>query len=368
MRSYWKGVCAALAFGIAVFSMSLPLCAETAVKPVTKPAVAANLAKGTAKIAAVAMDVDYHPQGKTTFARALEYVDKAASQGCNLIVLPEGSVFGLAPKRDSKSFLSDVFTSVTAEDAAIAFHVSEQVPEGPICQAFIRKAKEKNVYIIYNGLERDDEDPRFIFNSEILVGPEGYVGTYHKVHLPAGEQSIMANGEGFKVFDTKLGRIGMMVGYDLVFPESARVMALMGADIIVTSMGWPSGLKANGKESDDKQIVFLESLARSYAITNGVYMVLSNAANPGGIGHSLIVSPDGTVLDQTKGYKEGIATAYIGNAFIEGNKLKYSASFGLNFLKDRRPDCYREISRLQPGCFFNNKDFREAINYATGQR
>ena len=105
-------------------------------------------------------------------------------------------------------------------------------------------AKEKDSYIIF-GMPLKEKNPKgLIRNASVLVHPDGKVDTYSKWFLPTfgpfEEKIFFDEGEDIKVFETKLGKIGMMVCYDLYFPEVARALTLQGADIIVCISASPS--------------------------------------------------------------------------------------------------------------------------------
>ncbi|MCF6159077.1 MAG: acyltransferase [wastewater metagenome] len=111
-----------------------------------------------------------------------------------------------------------------------AFSLAEQVPEGQTTQALIRLAEEKQVHIVAGLVEREGE---YCYNSAVLVGPDGYIGCYRKLHLFSDEKLWFEPGNtGLKVYDIGQARIGIMVCFDWFFPEVARSLALKGADII----------------------------------------------------------------------------------------------------------------------------------------
>lgn len=115
-----------------------------------------------------------------------------------------------------------------------AYHeVAEPVP-GPSTDYFGRLAKEHNLYVVAGLLERDRH---LVYNVAVLLGPDGgLVGKYRKVCLPRGEiEGGIAPGSDYPVFDTRFGKVGMMVCYDGFFPEVARELANRGAEVIA----WP---------------------------------------------------------------------------------------------------------------------------------
>ncbi len=140
-------------------------------------------------------------------------IEEAARRGADLVVLPETLTF--------------YGTGRAIADCA------EPVP-GPTTEFFGALARRHNLHIVAGLVER--EGP-LVYNVAVLIGPEGQlVGTYRKVALPRSEiEAGVEPGRSYPVFETRLGRIGMMVCYDGFFPEVARALALNGAEIIV----WP---------------------------------------------------------------------------------------------------------------------------------
>ena len=120
-------------------------------------------------------------------------------------------------------------------DRQTAERVCEETP-GETTDIFTRKAEEKNLFVVVGMGEREGE--RF-YNSGILIGPQGVVGRYRKVHLTSDDEIWAQPGEnGFSTFDLPFGRVGMLIGSDLLFPEGADCLAKRGADIILVPALW----------------------------------------------------------------------------------------------------------------------------------
>jgi predicted amidohydrolase len=108
--------------------------------------------------------------------------------------------------------------------------LSERVPQGPTTDALAEFSRRKGIYLAAGVPEADGD--RY-YNSAILTGPEGYLGLYRKTHLFFEEKLWFSPGDtGFRVFSTGIGRIGIMICFDWIFPESMRTLALMGAEVI----------------------------------------------------------------------------------------------------------------------------------------
>ena len=139
--------------------------------------------------------------------RSLELALEAVNGGANLIVLPELSNTGY--------FFSN------RQDA---FAHAEAVPDGPSVQRWIDFAREHNVYLVAGLAERDGMR---LFNTGVLVGPDGFIGKYRKAHLWNLEKLWFTPGDlGFPVFDTPIGRIGLLICWDIWFPEQGDPLPL----------------------------------------------------------------------------------------------------------------------------------------------
>ncbi|MDY6857492.1 MAG: nitrilase-related carbon-nitrogen hydrolase, partial [Thermodesulfobacteriota bacterium] len=108
--------------------------------------------------------------------------------------------------------------------------LAEEIPSGKTCQALMDISRSWTMFLVFGLAEREGH---FIYNSAAVTGPNGFIGRYRKVHLFAEEKGLFDQGNnGFHVFDIGMARIGVMICFDWWFPESARVLALLGADII----------------------------------------------------------------------------------------------------------------------------------------
>ena len=151
------------------------------------------------------------------FGKIKENVDKAIllikKLDADLIVLPE---------------LFNTGYQFTSREEVLA--LAEKVPDGQTTQALINLAKEKHLYIVAGLAERGDD---CCYNSAVLVGPDGFIYCYRKLHLFYNEKRWFEPGNAeLKVYDIGQAKIGMMICFDWFFPEVARYLALKGADII----------------------------------------------------------------------------------------------------------------------------------------
>jgi predicted amidohydrolase len=210
----------------------------------------------------------------------------AADAGAQLIVLPELATTGY------------VF-----ESREEAFAHAEAVPDGRTVESFARLAAERDLYIVGCVVEQDGAR---LFDTAVLVGPGGYIGRYRKTHLWNTEKLWFTPGdEGFSVFETRIGRIGLLVCWDIWFPETARIVAQMGADIICIPTGWvwtpPPLYDASG-------VCMAAHLTIAAAHVNNVFIAtadrIGQERGAGFMGNSLIASTSGWPVDRIAGPDE----------------------------------------------------------------
>ncbi len=209
------------------------------------------------------------------------------------------------------------------------FSLSEDIQNGPSVKRFIEIAKKNNLHIVAGFLERDGSK---LYNSAILVYPDGEVKVYRKVHLFFEEKLFFEPGNlGFPVFEVNGVRIGIMVCFDWVFPEAARSLALGGAEIIAH----PANLV----------LPYCQDAMITRSIENRVFTVTANRTGKdvrGGkelsfTGKSQIVSPKGERILEFDGEEEGVKTIEIEPTMAKDKNItEYNDLF-----RDRRPGVYR---------------------------
>ena len=209
-------------------------------------------------------------------ARSDQLVRAAAASGSRLVVLPELANTGY------------VFASI--EEAR---QLAEPVPGGPSSLFWAALAMELGLILVAGIAERDGDR---LYNSAMVTGPDGTIGTYRKAHLWDRENLFFAPGNlGFRVFDTPLGRIGVAICYDAWFPETFRQLALKGAEIVCIPTNWvPMPDQPAGEAA------MAHVLHRAAAHSNGLFIACADR-----VGHergqpfegqSLIIGPRGWTL------------------------------------------------------------------------
>lgn len=179
-----------------------------------------NQATSPVRVSVVQFDPQVGTQRRSAnLRRSLELAAQAVNRGANLIVLPELSNCGyyFANRRD-------------------AFDHAELVPDGRSVQVWIEFASKHQIYLAAGV---NEVDGRQLFNTAVLIGPYGFIGKYRKAHLWNLEKLWFTPGNtGFPVFDTPIGRIGMLICWDIWFPEVPRILSQQGADIICSLNNW----------------------------------------------------------------------------------------------------------------------------------
>ncbi len=207
--------------------------------------------------------------------------------------------------------------------------LAEPIPDGPTTKRLIELAARTGMHLVAGLAERAGSA---CFNSAVVVGPSGFVGVYRKTHLFFEETRWFAPGDtGFQVWDIGPAKIGVMVCFDWYYPESARTLALKGADILCH----PSNLVL--PHCPDAMVTrCLEN--RLFSITaNRVGREARQGKEPlTYIGSSEIVSPRGNVLHRAPRDRDDLAIVEIDPAEARNKALNpYN-----DLLRDRRPECY----------------------------
>lgn len=180
------------------------------------------------------------------------------------------------------------------------------------------------------------------YNSAVCLWGEGVLGRHRKVHQPAGEQLAYAAGDRFEAFDTPVGRVGMLIDYDKTFPESARTLAVDGAQVIACLNAWPASITNRAARMvQDRQSRLFDLYDGARAAENQVVVVSSNQTGVMGglrfLGQAKVVGPGGEVLARTYA-KAGLAVAEVDLVDDLGRARRV-----LHHLKERRPDTYRAL-------------------------
>jgi N-carbamoylputrescine amidase len=267
-------------------------------------------------------------------AKAIERIHAAADKGAQIICLQE-------------LFTSQYFCQV--EDHKY-FKLAEEIP-GPTTDKLCEVAKERGVVIVASMFEK--RTAGLYHNTAAIIDADGrYLGKYRKMHIPDDplfyEKFYFTPGDlGFLAWQTKFARIGVCVCWDQWYPESARLTALRGAQILFfpTAIGWhPTEKNEFGQRQHDSW----ETIQRSHAIANGCYVAVPNRvgheAPDGGDGiefwgQSFVADPSGQIMAKASVSDEEILITEVDLDALDTQRTHWP------FFRDRRIDAYGEMTK-----------------------
>jgi N-carbamoylputrescine amidase len=268
---------------------------------------------------------------EANIADSVARIDAAAAGGAKLMVLPELASSGY------------VF-----ETRAEAYALAEEIPNGPACRAWTDAARRHGCWIVAGIAERVGQR---LYNAAVLIGPDGHVGTFRKMHLWAAENLFFEPGDlGFPVYSTPIGRIGMLICYDGWFPEAYRLCALQGADIVCVPTNW---VPIPGQAPD--QPAMANVLAMGAAHVNSVFVAAADRVGTERgqpfLGCSLILSYTGWPVAGPASRTEP-ETLFADLNLSEARRKRNWNDFN-QILRDRRTDTYDAMlgSGVKPGWY-----------------
>lgn len=237
----------------------------------------------------------------------------------DLIVLPELALTGYVQQRDrffGKSFMK----------------LAETVP-GPLTDSLSELASKHQIHLISGFLEAHRDIPGIMYNSSVLIGPDGsHIGTQRKMHIPGEEKHYLTPGNEIKTFDTDLGKLSIQICYDAFFPEMARIQALQGSEIQCVlynahRVAVPPGLIA--------------STAAARAAENKLFVLVANRIGKEGdaifTGGSAIADPFGSILAEGDDTEQAVLATLCADNILEERAFQPS-------LMDRRPEIYKPLT------------------------
>ncbi|WP_255700993.1 carbon-nitrogen hydrolase [Dyadobacter sp. CY323] len=281
---------------------------------------------------------------EANFQKAVEKIREAAAKGANIICLQE-------------LFKSLYFCDV--EDHA-NFSLAEAIP-GPSTDSLSAVAKELGVVIIASLFEKRAHG--LYHNTTAVLDADGsYLGKYRKMHIPddpgyyekfyftpgdasPGDASPGTDGkkDGYRIFETKFAKIGVLICWDQWYPEAARITSLMGAEILFypTAIGWDTNEK--DPETNEEQYGAWQTIQRGHAVANGVYVVSVNRvgreADQQFWGGSFVANPHGKLLYLAPHEEEVTHVQELDLQKLDHYRTTWP------FLRDRRIDSYKPILR-----------------------
>ena len=258
--------------------------------------------------------------------KIVERLRTAAEGGAELVIFPECALTGYC------------FDSLQE-----ASQFAEPI-DGPSSKAIADACNETGTHAVVGFIEKDDSS---FYNAAMLVGPDGVIGNYRKVHLPfLGVDRFLTPGDKpFRVFELPFGRIGINICYDASFPEAARALKLLGAELIVLPTNWPTGAWRTA-----------EFIINARACENHVNFAAVNRCGVERgwefIGRTKVVDVNGDTLAEAGREDEEMLIIEVDLQEANKNKIvNVAGSYEIDRLADRRPEFYRivteEASRSQ---------------------
>jgi predicted amidohydrolase len=251
-------------------------------------------------------------------------IRRAQARGAGLVVFPEAALGGYLYEPRDGEHVADVRPPSLPRHAEVFERLARAAGHTVVCVGYTEAA------------------PGGPFSSAVCLSGEGVLGHHRKVHLPAGERGLLGPGDGFAAFDTPIGRLGMLICYDKVFPEATGALARQGAEIVASLAAWPvCRVTPARRVARDRQVRHFNALDVARAVENQVVWVSANQHGSLGRlrfpGQAKVVCPDGRVLAGTRA-RAGMALARLDVA-----ATVRSARANFCHASDRVPEAYAVI-------------------------
>jgi N-carbamoylputrescine amidase len=295
----------------------------------------------TTQVAAVSMN-GYLGEPRRVLQGIDNWCEKAAAAQAELVLFPELVIHGHCTPN--------------------TWEVAEPVPDGPSVAMLMEIAKRHRL-VVCAGLSEKERD--IVYNTQVLVGPQGYIGKQRKLHLSRDEVFYYKGGREITVFDIGSCKVGIVICYDNQFPEVWRVLALRGADVVLMPHAGRFKLWDDTPESQSAARRYSHTFLKKYALRareNACFAILADQAGRAGqvdlwpaesenqphhAGAALIWGPDGELLASTQ--EERIRDEMI-MATLESALLAQERSLANYMLRTRRPELFGELVREQVSC------------------
>jgi len=245
-----------------------------------------------------------------------EFTTRAKAQGTDLAIFPEMCLTGYVLKDQ-------------------VYELAETIP-GPSTDNVAEIAKKTGVHIIFGMPVLSEKTRATIYNAAVFVGPQGIIGTYHKMYLPTHsvfeEKRYFRPGYQAAAFNTAIGNIGLCICYDLFFPEVTRLARLSGAQLLVCISASPAVRRS-----------YFETLTAARALENTAYLAYVNLAGvEDGLqfwGGSRLISPMGDIVAKAKYDEEDLVVCE-----VDFQDLKAAEPF-IPTLRDLRPELFEQLRK-----------------------
>ncbi len=245
-----------------------------------------------------------------------ELSTRAKAQGADLAIFPEMCLTGYVIKDQ-------------------VYELAETIP-GPSTDRVASIAEKTQMHIVFGMPALSEKTKATLYNTAVLVGPNGVIGKYHKMYLPTHsvfeEKRYFRAGYQSAVFNTPIGKLGLCICYDLFFPEVTRLARLAGAQLLVCISASPAVRKS-----------YFETLTTARALENTAYLAYVNLAGvEDGLqfwGGSRLVNPTGDIVAKAKYDEEDFVVCE-----VDYQELKMAEPF-IPTLRDLRPELFEQLRR-----------------------
>jgi predicted amidohydrolase len=293
----------------------------------------------TIRLAAVSMNSELGKRAET-LRRMEQFCEQAAAERAELVVFPELVVHGHCTPN--------------------TWEVAEPVPEGESVAELCRMARRHGI-VLCAGLSEKEND--IVYNTQVLIGPDGYLGKQRKLHMSRDESFFYKGGREVRVFDLGKCKVGIVICYDNQFPEVGRIVALRGADVILMPHAAREGRWDDTPQSQAaarrKVFDYFCSSYRMRARENACFCVYVDQAGRAGYvdswprehfnqphhpGGAMIIAPNGDIVRHTQ--TEEIRDEMI-VADLDASLLAAARSHPNYTLRTRRPELFGELVKEQ---------------------
>ena len=293
----------------------------------------------TLRVAAVSMNSEFDKRAQV-LERIAGFCEQAAADGVELILFPELIVHGHCTPN--------------------TWELAEPIPDGPATAALAKISKHFGLFLSAGMSEKEND---IVYNTQVLLGPEGFIGSQRKLHLSRDESFFYKGGREINVFDLGKCKVGTVICYDNQFPEIGRLVALKGADVILMPHAAREGRWEDTPESEararTKVFDFFTSSYRMRARENACYVLFADQAGQAGYvdslprdhfnqphhpGGAMIIDPLGNV--QQHAQLERIRDEMIVGD-LTADRIGEARSHPNYTLRTRRPELFGELVRVQ---------------------
>ena len=250
--------------------------------------------------------------------KILDSISRAAAHGARIVVFPECSITGYNMTLDE------------AEELAVSIPCAQT-------ERITRACARSGILVIVGTIERGLDGQ--LYNTAVLINPDGVLGIYRKTHLPMlGIDRFLSSGDAIpEPFSTEFGLLGILICYDLRFPEPIRVLSLAGAQVVLIPTAWPEQAR-----------LYPDFVVRTRSDENHVYIAAANhVGEERGVrylGRSIITSPSGEIIAEGTSTEEEILYADVELSRSDEKRIIFSAGeYELDLFGDRRPELYGRI-------------------------